>query len=227
MRYLLGSSYFDGGDERRRAFSKLWHLNQIKTDLVNPAPTRTVIIAEGGSLPTFTGPTSDTVYLTGDLGHIGAHLNGSKPYEFTGWSASMCALAMMAYIDVADFIYRESDCLAFGPWVHQMYKDLGDGKFIFGPKQTSAPWMSCSQSLFLVKHDFIPAFVRAYLSLGKDASTLGEDKFVKMDQMMPGTARHLTFGYDRMRPIQWEDPVFYMQQCSDADINEARSRGLI
>jgi hypothetical protein len=229
MRFLLGSSYFDrgkGGAEFRRELATIWSENNSRADV---APTRTVIISEAGSKRPAVGWATDVVRLTGDLGHCHDLIEGRKPHEFAGWSATMCALAMTAYADEADFLYKEEDCLAFGPWVKRIYDDLGSGDIVFGGKMKSAPWMPCAQSLFLVRHRAIPLFVRTYLGLGGDnnKNTLGEAKFARLASMFPMKVRYLSFGVDRERPIPWDDPVFYFQQPTAAELEEASRRGLI
>jgi hypothetical protein len=92
---------------------------------------------------------------------------------------------------------------------------------------TAAPWMNCAQSLFMVKHHFIPAFVSVYLSLGPDRSHLGEDKFIHVERCYPKLTRKLSFGVDRMRPIPWDDEVFYFQQPTPNELDEAYRRKLI
>lgn len=230
MRYFLGSSFFQGGRggaTKRQLFSVDWHRNNQK---VSPAPSRTVVVCEGGSSLGFVDPGVDVIRLTGDLGYCGQLLSGEKKNLFSSWSASMLALAMLAYDDEADFVYKESDCLAFGPWIRKMYEDMGDGEIVFGPKHTSAPWMPASQSLFLVRHRWIPMFVQSYLGMGTDGDpqNLGEAKFQRLEERF-GTdkVRRLSFGFDRCRPIQYEDHVFYVQQISDEEMDELRRRELI
>lgn len=228
MKYLLGSSFFDGGREFRRDMARVWHWNTLAA---RPTPSRIVIVAEGGSKVPIKSGDMDVIELSGDLGHIGSHLNGSKKHEFTGWSASMCALAMIAYVDEADFIYKEEDCLAFGPWVEQMYADLGpDGDLVFGQAHRSPPWMECSQSLFLIRHRFIPQFVSMYLAMGKDGdvNNLGERKFTRMEERLGSTRiRRLTFGVDRERPLPFAAPVWYCQQLKSDELNQLKQLGLI
>jgi hypothetical protein len=227
MRFLLGTSVFHGGKADRVEMTRLWVRNIARMDVL---PIRTVVIGEGDArLPNLSWEGIETVRLPGDLGHIHHHLDGGPKchHAFTGWSASVLALAMMAYISEADFIYRESDCLAFGPWVARIYSDCGDKGWVFGPKMNSAPWMACCQSLFLVRHRTIPWFVQRFLSMGAEDNRdrVGEIRFVRMAQEVP--AGKLSFGVDRMRPIPWTDPVFYFQQYTPAEIEEARTRGLI
>lgn len=220
MRFLLGTSFFhDSNNPQKVEMMSLWHRN------IPREASNVVALYEGSTIP-MVSP-AQAVRLTGDLGHIGAHLNGSKPHHLTGWSASVCALAMLAYINEADFIYKESDCLAFGPWVQQLYQDAEGVEFVFGPKMTSAPWMTCAQSLFLVKHHFIPAFVSVFLSLPPDRAMLGEDKFCHLEGVYPHLTRRMSFGVDRMRPIPWDAPVFYFQQPTQLDLDEAKRRKLI
>jgi hypothetical protein len=179
-------------------------------------------------LPIWSSET-DVVSLSGDLGHIGSHLNKSVGYEFTGWSASMCALAMLAYTDCADFIYKEEDCLAFGPWVERLYADLGDKDLVFGRRMTSPPWQLCSQALFLCRHKFIPTMVSEYIALGRDGElgNTGENKFCKIEQKYPKRVGRHSLMCDRERPIPWDDPVWYAQQWKDDELDEARRRNLI
>lgn len=224
MRILLGTSFFDGGDPKRQQMAQLWAANVARMDVT---PTKIVCIGEGGAfVPSVWG---DSVRLTGNLGHIHQHLdNGPKSHHaFTGWSASMLALAMLAYVDECDFIYRESDCLAWGPWVARMNRDCGDAAMVFGPKMRGKPFMACAQSLFLVRHKWIPTFVRLYISLGAEdnRANIGENKFVRIADHLH-TAR-LSFGCDRERPIPWDAEVFYAQQFSDAELEEGKRRGLI
>lgn len=230
MRFLLGSSFFEGGKggaTARQLFSVIWWENVKKA---NPAPDRIVVVCEGNSKLGFKDPRVDVVNLSGNLGHCGQLLSGEKPYEFSSWSSSMCALAMLAYDNESDFIYQESDCLAFGPWVRQMYEDLGDGDIVFGPRHTSAPWMPCSQSLFLVKHRFLPKFVSMYLSFGgeRDHRTLGEAKFQMIrEEIGHDRAKLLSFGVDRCRPLPFDANVWYCQQNTPEEIEELKRRGLI
>lgn len=233
MRFLIGSSFFSGKSDPAVHWERalMWAQNTAKADV---QPTRTVVILEGGTK--FPGPNvtsaswrTDVIRLTGDLGHVHDHLDhGPKSHlDFTGWSASMLALAMTAYVDEADFIYKESDCFAFGPWVKQIYQDCGDRGWVFGPKMTSAPWMACAQSFFLVKHKTIPRFVEEFLKHGPEnrREKIGEMRFVEMSRVI--AASHLSFGVDRMRPIPWDDKVYYFQQPTAADIEEAQRRHLI
>lgn len=161
---------------------------------------------------------------------MGQLLNGEKPYSLCGWSASVLTLALLAYQNETDLIYKEQDCLAFGPWVERMYSELGDGQMIFGKKHESAPFMPCSQSLFLIKHAFLLTFISDYLALGTDADhgNLPETKFVRIEEKH-GTEKikRISWGCDRERPIPYDADVFYCQQIQPDEMQELKKRGLI
>ena len=230
MNYLIGTGYC--ARPNAEAAERMWTLWRHNTAKAIPPPRRIVVLAVGGAVPTFIGEDTDLIHLAGNLGHM-HHLIGKelprKSHMLGGWSASVLAMAMIAYSDEADFVYKEADCLAFGPWIEQMYADMGDGDIVFGGPMNSEPWMSCAQSLFLVRHEAIPLFVAKYLTMGNDCETmLTEDKFAFLDQGSGAMkVRHLSFGVDREKPIPFDAPVFYAQQFTVSEIESLKQRALI
>lgn len=230
MRFTLGSGYH--ATKANAEFFGQWHHNNTMADT---APERVIVVSAGNDArPVFDhiGPVNllpQVVNLSGNPGHVGDLLNGTKPHELCGWSGAVIALAMIAYCNETDFIYKEQDCLAFGPWVDQMYKDIGTKGMVFGRKMVNAPYMPCAQSLFLVRHHFIPEFVRRYLELGPENNphNLPEHKFARLEELWPQHYARLSFGYDRERPINFDDPVFYAQKLTAPEMEELRRRNLI
>lgn len=161
-----------------------------------------------------------------NLGHVGDLMKENRG-GLCGWSASVCALAMIAYNCGKDLIYKEADCIWKGPVPEQMYKDCEGRGMVFGRKMESAPWMACAQSTFLLKNDFILDFLRGYLFLPDDKDMLPEDKFVKLEENHPDRYGRLSFGVDRERPIPWDAPVWYAQHWKKEELEEAKSRGVI
>ena len=169
------------------------------------------------------------IRLSGDLGHFMDLVNGKKPFAFNSWMASVLALALLAYNNTSDFIYLEQDCLAFGPWVEKIYADLGDAGVVFGRKHQSEPWMPCSQSLFLVRHGYIPEFVRLILGEGPQNidGNLGEHIFIRLAERYPDKWKQFAWGVDRERPIPYDDPVFYAQQLKPEELATLKEKGLL
>lgn len=232
-KFLIGAGYYEFSHSARW-FSTLWYKNvsRLKAE-------RIVVMAIGGAVPPFTyshrhplDPPLTLIDLNNNLGHIHDILGKSatpKPYEFCGWSASVMALAMIAYNDCSDFVYHEADCLSFGPVIERMYEECGDHGMIFGRKMQSAPWMPCAQSLFLIKHFWIPDFVRFYLNCGsdRDVNMLPEHKFMELMKMFPLLVKQFSFGYDRERPVQFTDRVWYGQKFTKQELLALRHRGFI
>lgn len=230
MKYLIGSGYCHRPNAAKaESMFTTWMDNVYRH--ARPMPERIVVICVGGAVPAIIRDDVDVIQLAGNCGH-GHHLLGieqpPKPHAYSGWSASALATAMVAYAAECDFIWKESDCLCFGPWVQQLYADLGKYDIIFGGQMHSAPYMPSSQSLFLVKHAAIPAFVRTYLSQGdeRDPSRLVEHKFRGLAGGMKCTVLGSTF-VDRMRPLPYDSPVWSAQQFSDDELEELKRRNLI
>jgi len=210
-----------------REFARIWYYNTVK------APYRGdiyVFETKGSWFPEM-GSQARIIHIPTNynLGHVGDLISGKEPHAFCGWSASIVAGAMVAYNCGKDMLYKESDCLAFGSWIPVLYAELGDAQFIFGRKHQSAPWMPCSQALFLIKHAYIPAFVAKYLALGtdNDVTNLPEHKFVKIMEQDPANVKQMTFGYDRERPICFYDEVWYAQRFTEEEMAELRRREMI
>lgn len=228
--YMIGSGYYSGSRSPIEVdkFSRLWLENNRK--YCDPAPKKTVIIGDTPYQNDQLTKDFQCIYLHGNLGHIRDKHEGRKNYELGGWSATMLTLAMVAYCDELDFIYKEQDCLAFGPWVRQMYADAGeDGLMVFGQPLKIYPELTSTQSLFLIKHEFIPVFVQQYLTLGQESNdNFPENKFTTLEQRNPGVMKRLSFGVDRDRPIPYTSTgPWYAQQWNKQEFNLAKEYGLL
>jgi hypothetical protein len=225
MRYLIGSGFITGVG--RLEFSRVW-LSNLKR-FTNPAPSRIIALSVSGAQLPFVDGDVDEVRLTGDLGGFMDLVEGRKPHKFNGWMGAVLALALISYNDESDFIFVEQDCLCFGDWVQKLYSELGGAGVLFGRKHQTAPWMPCSQSLFMVRHSYIPEFVRLILSTDAQnkEGELGEHKFERMAQEHPNEWKMFSFGYDRERPFNMEDAVFYIQQVTPEELDKLKEKGLV
>lgn len=233
MRYLLGSGYFT-----KPEFDRSWDQRWAKT-LIKAAghyrPNETVIVSVGGSgypdiFPEFVEAgwkKPQIITSSNNLGHGGMILSGEKDNELSGWSASILMLAMAAYNDGSDFIYYEHDVLAFGPIIEELYKQIGDKKIIFGDYRIMGQKaMPCANSLFLIKNDYLLAFIWDYLSLGseKDKENMCEHKFHKLSELRPDKYARFSFGYDRGRPDgnlrDIKDHVYYFQHLTKEELDQ-------
>lgn len=226
MNPLIITGYHERTEEDRK-FARIWYYNTVQA----PYNGDIYVFETKGSAFPGMGMYSKIVHIPThfNLGHVGDLLSGKEKHAFCGWSASVLAGALIAYNCGKDMIYKEGDCLAFGPWIPTLYSQLGDGKFIFGRKHQSAPWMPCSQALFLIKHDYIPTFVERYLALGtdNDPDNLPEHKFIRLMEQHPEKVKQMTIGYDRERPICYYDEVWYGQKFTEEEMAELHRREMI
>lgn len=222
-RYIIGTGYHARPGRGQDWFWHLWLENTLKY----ASPQEVIVLASGTAFPKLNpeGPKTNWVYLSGDLGHCGDILHGTKPYHFSGGSAGLLALAWLCYLNECDFIHKEQDTLAFGPYVDQMYSEIGSCGCIFG--NTNA--MPSQQSLMLVRHEFIPELLRLYLGTPHERSPdqLGEAKFDRLQKENPGKFCRYSFGYDRGRPFNVKDVVWHAQKLTPAELREIHTAGLI
>lgn len=200
-------------------------------------PERVYVLGVGGARPDEKnteyaknlGIDLRVITTEGNPGHIGALLHGEKPHFIGGWSSGIITLAMLAYNDELDLIYVESDCLNFGPWVEQLYTHLDlEGKMVFGAEMRRSPFMACSQSLVLIKHDYIVNFVGVYVGHGPESEVahLPESAWHRMADN-DGRIRRAAWVDDRQRPISWDQPCISAQKLTTEELQEASRRNLL
>lgn len=225
MRYLLGSGFHSKPGDGRIEFLPVWRANVDKYAF--PPPCGIKVICTGGQSVQIA--MEEAIILSGDLGHFMDLINKKKDFAFNGWMATVLTLAMIAYCDTADFIYLEQDALAFGPWVQKLYSEDEKIGVLFGRKHLSEPWMPCSQSLFLVRHWYIPEFVRLILGEGPQNidGNLGEHIFARLEERYPDKWKQFGWGVDRERPIPYDDEVFYCQQIKPEELATLKEKGLL
>lgn len=219
MKYLIGTGYHCRPGQTWHEFFPVWYHNTLKF----AAPERVIVLASGGSR--IEGAPGQWIEMAGDLGHTHDLSNGRKPYHWCGWSISFVSLALLAYFNECDFIFKEQDVLAFGPWVERMYSEIGNKGMVFG-RAVIAPAV---QSLVLCKHDFIPEFVRLYMGTGseREKRNEGELKFERLERAHPDLFGRYSFGVDRDRPLPYDADVWYAQHLNGDEIAEIRMRGLL
>lgn len=218
-KYLIGTSFFQKPGQRRDLFYPLWYENTVKYS----KPEKIIVLSPANCA--IADAPGQWIPMSGDLGHVHDLNQHRKPYHWCDWSIGFCTLALLAYYNECDFIYKEQDVLAYGPWVERMYEQIGKNLMIFG----SAKCMPAVQSLVLCKHEFIPMFVHLFFGTGSEQvkSNEGELKFNRLSRMHRGLFGRYSFGYDRDRPFNEKDEVFYVQQCTSNDLKQLRAAKLL
>ncbi len=224
MSYVIGSGYI-GSSMAHNQFFKLWCENLFRNPDVNPS--KIVVSCSKDQSPRSFPDFVQLIRVSGNLGHICR--DGSQRHQIEGWAADVMITALIAYNDESDFLFIEQDCLAFGPFVSKLQQECGDEGMIFG----SNSWMPSAQSLFYVRHAFIPEFVHSYLGKKiRDRKIGGEDAFSQIQSEFGSKINRMSFGFDRDRPPEGFDSMkqgepWYIQQISLAEIQALRESGHI
>lgn len=225
QRYVIVSGYHAGrNDQWQQWFHNLWWAHNIEK-LSGAAPSRVFVISSAANTPfPYSLPGREFINVPGDLGRCMDILIGRKPYFCPGVVAVWLVGAWLAYASECDLIYLEQDCLCFGPWVDQMYVDLGSKKAVFGTGQAHG---GVSTSIFLMRHEFIPRWTRDYLDEGCEnaPSRIPEHKMRRMREREPEEYAALSFGYDTDRPFDPTAPVFYVQKTTPAELRQLSDAG--
>lgn len=198
---------------------KYWVRNNRDT----ASPRAQFVMSMFGS--TFHHPDVKEINVIGNLGHYTDLLEGRKPHSFSGATAAIMTLAMVAYADESDFIFKEQDAYAFGPWVEHLYEAMGDGGAAIGAYEPAPS----GTALMIFKHSFIPQMVSRYLSMRPehDTNSLVEHHFHEMAANDPKMFRYYSMGYDKSRPVNFDDPVFWIQQPNQEEIQILKQKGLL
>jgi hypothetical protein len=219
-RYILITGYHANPDSGLDWFHRIWWQNTYR---YAATAERLFVIASPNNHPET--KYGEWITLNGDLGACGHQLHGLNDYYMCAGNALWMLGAMLAYMSECDMVYKEQDCLAFGPWVETMYRELGTGNVIVGNGQMHG----ISTSLFLVRHRFIPKFIMQYLAEGPEnvPTRIAEHKFKRMESRWPEDFRRFSFGYDTDRPFNASEPVWYAQKFTPQELIKLSDAGVI
>lgn len=215
--YLIVSGYhpFHGSDW----FFDLWFRQLHKF----AKPSRVFIIADVSAR--IDGAKGEWITLGGDLGHCNALLRRERQNTIPGCPATWMLGCWLAYIDGSDLIVAEQDMLPFGPWIEGMYSTLGHRSFITG----AGKMHGLDTSLLLVRHEFIPTFVEAYLHEGPEDHPLRicEFKVQRLEQRYAEEFCRFPWTHGADRPFNVKDRVFTPQKLTRDELLELEKAGLI
>jgi hypothetical protein len=227
--YMIGSQYYHlPGTNWAPYFLRLWFDNLRKYS--DPMPKRVVVLSHD-NLPV-RHPLIEVIRLSGNLGHADDLLQGRKPWWAPACPCGWMMLMWMAYLCECDFISREQDVIAVGPYIRAMYDQLGHKGAIFGPSKMHGT----STSLFLIRHHAIPTFALHYLQAGPEThlNRIAEHKIHRMIEQWPEHFCRFNFGTDKDRnddgtldPAVMDQPVFWLQQTNRKELLELERRGFI
>jgi hypothetical protein len=240
MSYIIVSGYYNDPVTAPNSYYEdlfeIWWNNTISTTM-RTVPEKIYIINSGGNMPE-EKKRGDWIDLNYNLGHVCDCMPAGRmpgKHAICGWSMGVLMGAFLAYSNNCDLVYKEQDCLAFGPWAEALGSVLRDGVKITTGKLSSDLPFKVEQSLFGVKYDYLLPFVYQYLNIPEaDYITVPEHKWLHLiENVWKEKFAYLPFGYGRQRPVNYKDTVFYVQhdpvsrKISEAEFNKLKQNGLI
>lgn len=205
--------------EFRRSFFDLWLKNTGDSDIV--------VIDNNEVTPlAVDNPRVRVIRINHNLGSIESHIGKFRPH-LLGFSAGWIIGAMIAYSENRDMLYKEQDCLWFGPALQEIVRraESTDMLVQMGYAVSAPARVECC--LFWVRHGFITEFIVKYMEQSQgDGVKTPEEKFNHIagsdNRIAP-----LGFGVGRDRPLPSDHPVWYAQKITADEVEDLKRRGLL
>jgi hypothetical protein len=205
MSLIIGTGYWKADQKCEDFYVKHWLPNTLKY-----ADPEKIIVTNSASPPIKSPEIVQWLNLTANPAH-GTKLK--ENIQFEGWSLGFIHGALYAHSCHCDYIFKEQDCLAFGPWVERMYaacegKQMVTGELWNHPKRD----YTIELSLMLIKYEFIiPFLAQLFADLGMGNKVRPEKKFLTIRDNNPDSIGTIDFGYGGNRPFKCDD-CFYIQK---------------
>lgn len=219
MKYVIGTGYY-GTKPEHAMFFNTWMRNTLR---YTKAVKENIVVVNAASQPasSFGGT---WLNMRRNYGHVKQMPEGEK---YGGWWTGFMLAAMHAYHHGCDFIYKEQDCLAFGPWVERLYEDQRNtgAKVLVGRFKHK---YQIEQSLVLVMRKAIPELLRVYMNIYEtDVALRPELKFLRIMKRFPKFMQFMSMGCGRNRPIPYRAECFYAQKLTPQEMKNLYTQGLI
>ena len=147
------------------------------------------------------------------------------PYRHD-WAASNITAAAYAYANDMDYLFVEQDCLVVGlDKVVDMAREKGGIWYGFGPNASYRPGWA-ENCLIYVDNALLLAFIRAMHAIKDtpDGKPFLEQRFHEELSRCEGHIHFWPFGCGRLRPIPWEEEIFYAQHLTDEELDKFKER---
>ena len=147
------------------------------------------------------------------------------PYRHD-WAASNITAAAYAYANDMDYLFVEQDCLVVGlDKAVDMAREKGGIWYGFGPNASYRPGWA-ENCLIYVDNALLLAFIRAMHAIKDtpDGKPFLEQRFHEELSRCEGHIHFWPFGCGRLRPIPWEEEIFYAQHLTDEELDKFKER---
>lgn len=203
-KYIIGTGYYLGHGEESEFFD-IWYKNTYTYS----SPQEVYIVNSHSYCKNKKGIWID---LTENPGHS-TQPNRTSIYD--GATLSIVIPAMIAYACGCDFIHKEQDCLCFGDWVEQLYKDCEEQNVeMVLDHHVDDKFLNYEIALFLIKNSFIPIFLTYLFNSyhnNPDRNICTEHRIGKIAEEYKEQVGFMTMGYGRGKNPNFNDKAWYVQ----------------
>ncbi len=151
---------------------------------------------------------------------VRGHVYAREQQHRYDWYNSITVAGQFAFCNEMDLVIIEQDCLVHGldkalEWARG--KDMVYG---YGPNCSFRPGWS-ENSFMFVSNKFLPEMLHRLNVSGvhRKFDTPRNVSEVEWHKLFADAAAYWEFGCGRLRPIPWDEPIFYAQQLSLDEIN--------
>lgn len=145
------------------------------------------------------------------------HHNDSGATQMSG--------AMYAYCNEMDFMFIEQDCFVVGlsgayNWARQQ-----NAKIAFSTTPYAQDLSRGEHCFTFVSYEYLPTYINKLLNVKWHIwSTARGFPELKIEEMFAADRIRWPFGYGRLRPINWADDIYYLQQPAGDDLRRVLSQ---
>lgn len=147
------------------------------------------------------------------------------PYRHD-WAASNITAAAYAYANDMDYLFVEQDCLVVGlDKAVTIAREKGGIWYGYGENASYRPGWA-ENCLIYVDNALLLAFIRAMHAIKDtpDGEPFLEQRFHEELSRCEGNIHYWPFGCGRLRPIPWDEDVFYAQHLTDEELDKFKER---
>lgn len=144
--------------------------------------------------------------------------------KLCGWTRGFLNGAFYAFMNDADYVYIEQDCLIYGSNIIEDTLAIMNQDNIDYCHGTWEHAYKVEQSFVIIRKEAILKFISIYCSFDEsDRQMRPELKFLKMGDSLSSingnlVFKELSFGYGRRRPIDFSDNKLYCQHLNKEEL---------
>jgi len=135
------------------------------------------------------------------------------------YHAALLQGTIYAYNNDCNFLWIESDCMIRG--LDKLYNEIQASNIAYGFGRSSYNQGWASQSVIFVNNKYLSEFINKIIRSNIQKSTIGMPEKI-FHEIFKDEGYLIPYGYDRKRPIKWDDPIFWEQQINDYEITTFR-----